>query len=261
MIVVHTDDVRHHDNESQATPPQAAASKPKRDREALEGQPPSKRAKQVDPPERTIKQEPLEGEIAPLASEAAIKLEEDDLENSMILQPTVPADVTVSETIEAFLRDIPLPLMPLAPRFAHLGISTFTHLQSLACLSSNIRAELFADLKQRGFKSVEINVLDSAFEYVLRHDSTSLAILALAHDSIVVNAADTIDSFLSGLRPSLAHHVQTFADLGITVPYLPHVKGLSPSVYRALERGLESLGFSWAELFILKSAVHRVVLT
>ena len=245
-------------------------TQPKRGRAASSAsqdpQPSSKRVKQADPPptvnqegsDEAIEQEAVVGDIQHNDSEVAIKEEEDDSTSSTALRSSL-GPPQLHENIEAFLCDIPVPLMHLVPTFAQLGIATFTHLQSLACLSPDLLQESLTDLKERGLTPADIGVLRTAFKYVRCHPSTTPAIQARAQGRISLSSSDTIDKFLSDLRPSLAHHLTTCVGLGMRVEHLPDLIALSAPMYATLHDTLRRKGFTWAELYMLKGALRRVV--
>ena len=71
----------------------------------------------------------------------------------------------------------------------------------------------------------------------------------------------SIETFLARLRPSMAHHVHIFNELGVDLTHIPVLAQLGDESYMEFERALGAKGLNWIDTFIVKVGIQDYVHT
>ncbi|KAI0354619.1 hypothetical protein OH77DRAFT_1425688 [Trametes cingulata] len=156
-----------------------------------------------------------------------------------------PPDET-STDIAGFLGTLSIPLTHCEPTLRDLGISSMAYLESFAAAPESLLSQFTAKLQERGLKFMDALILRNGLSTLRRQDGMN---------DRPATSPESVEAFLSALRPSMVHHAPIFRELGVETIHLPILAKLDTASYAEFEQTLRAKGLPWADCFLIKVAL------
>ncbi|KAI0714885.1 hypothetical protein C8Q76DRAFT_795703 [Earliella scabrosa] len=165
--------------------------------------------------------------------------------------PRASSALPAQRTVVAFLDGLPMSLSRHTHLLTTLGITDMGYIDSLSHMPKRSVDEIVALLQERGFSFMEALVLRNALG-----DRRRASSLHPEHGEPRVEPT-SMETFLARLRPSMAHHVHIFDELGVDLTHIPVLAQLGDESYAEFERALGAKGLTWIDAYIVKVGIQE----
>ncbi|KAI0673792.1 hypothetical protein C8Q78DRAFT_1076763 [Trametes maxima] len=150
------------------------------------------------------------------------------------------------QDVAEFLRSLPVPMTHRGRILGELGVTSMAYLKSFAAAPQALLGDLTLKLQERGFTFMEALILRNGLS-ALHHEEQNAP--------QPPTKAQSVNAFLTGLRPSMTCHMPVFKALGVDDVHLPILEQLDSPSYEEFDHALRSKEVPWADRFLIKIAL------